>query len=394
MKLFENIKTEDESTFKILGFPVYRQTKDYMTTERLQSFLGGLVTTYKINDIYDYHIEKDIKILGKSIIKRIEDGATKTWYCANIPYKKLNLVDVFKKAYLKFIDEKYDDVYVLNANSGEIYLFLTYVLDTYIKKNNSKNPLLIATKKYHLEMAKMICPDVPCIFLKKIKHGIKGDCFKIDKHRFFMAFANDHFTKVEYDIKNNPLGTKHYFWSILERFGISNDELSIRKINVPQESIASMNEKINNIGLRLNNFVFIAPEAKSCKLTDDQFWKDMIIKYQNEGYDVFVNLVEDIVDLSGVEYKTCELSYSEAFALAQKAKKIVSLRSGFTEFLLQTNVPMDVIYTRFKKRHYFRDMQVEHVMTGFGIKQIPFVNMAKVKEINFYELDTNNYSRI
>ena len=66
-------------------------------------------------------------------------------------------------------------------------------------------------------------------------------------------------------------------------------------------------------------------------------------------------------------------------------KKIVSLRSGFTEFLLQTNIPMDVIYTKFRKRHFFDDLNTYEVMSGFGLKQLPFVDKSKIREFNMYE---------
>lgn len=46
------------------------QSSDYMTAERYQTFLGGLITTIKINDKYTDCSKKEIRILGKTIIKR------------------------------------------------------------------------------------------------------------------------------------------------------------------------------------------------------------------------------------------------------------------------------------------------------------------------------------
>lgn len=134
----------------------------------------------------------------------------------------------------------------------------------------------------------------------------------------------------------------------------------------------------------MNNFVFLAPEARSCQLMDNNFWIKLINTLNANGYDIFVNMVDNILDLKDAKYKTCELTYSEAFALAKRAKKIISLRSGFTEFLLQTETPIDVLYTKFKIRHYFRDMAVEEVMAGFGIKDIPNTSHLPIKEYNSY----------
>jgi hypothetical protein len=133
--------------------------------------------------------------------------------------------------------------------------------------------------------------------------------------------------------------------------------------------------------------VFLAPEAQSCKLYDEDFWVELINRFQEKGVDVFVNLTEDDIKLKGAkDYKTCDLTLSEAFALAKRSKKIVSLRSGFTEFLLQTDVPIDVLYTKFRHRHFFDDMDIYHVMLGFEISQIPFVDKSKVREFNTFEI--------
>ena len=64
----------------------------------------------------------------------------------------------------------------------------------------------------------------------------------------------------------------------------------------------------------------------------------------------------------------------------------MSLRSGFTEFLLQTETPMDVLYTKFKHRHFFDDMDIYHVMSGFGIMQIPLIDKSKIREFNMFEM--------
>ena len=59
--------------------------------------------------------------------------------------RKISLFETFKKQYSKFFEGDYDDIYILRANSGESYLTLTYVLDSLIKRNKSKKPLLVAT---------------------------------------------------------------------------------------------------------------------------------------------------------------------------------------------------------------------------------------------------------
>lgn len=386
MKIYENIKPDENTRIsKLFGITIYKQTYNKKTTERFQNFLGEFITTYKISDVYGYHIEKNIEILGIPFMKRCEDGSNKIWYIANKQIKKVSLLNIFKDKYSKYFDKKHDHIYILNANSGEAYLFLTYVLDAFWKKNNSKNPLIVATKKYHIEMIELICPEVPHIYIDGISHHIKGDKFTIDHQTFYMLFSSEHFMQTEIDIKNNPVNTVHYFNSLLNRLNIDQSEVSMRSIKPSLSSEQSMLNKIDKTGLNIDKFVFIAPEAKSCKVLSDTFWIDLINSIQSKGFDIFVNIADKIednsVNLNNIQYKSCFLTYSEVFALAQKAKRIISLRSGLSEFLLQTNVPMDIIYTKFRKRQVFNDMSVEQVFSGFNISKLPYVNSENINEI-------------
>lgn len=387
MKIYEYIREENKRTAKIFGFPVLVQTSDYMTTDRTQKFLGGMVTTFKVTAPHNDCSQKEIKIFGLSFIKRLEQNNCHTYFLFNKTIRKISLFNVFKKNYFKYFDKQYDDIYILSANSGEIYLTLTYLIDILIKKNGSKKPLLLPTQKYHLDIIKMLCPDIPHTYIKKLKLNIVGNTFKIDNFRFFLLYDTPHFKQVENDIKNNPVGEQHYFKSILTRLNISMDELSMRKITVPPEDEQNMLKQVATTGLNIEKFVFLAPEAQTCKLYDEDFWVQLINMLQKKGYDVFVNLVDNTVKLEGaLDFKTCKLNFAEVFALAKRAKKIVSLRSGLTEFLLQTNVPIDVLYTKFKHRHFFNDMDIYQVMSGFGISQIPFVDTSKIQEFNMFEM--------
>lgn len=396
MKIFGKQKTGNTITFRFLGIVLYKKTTEYTIYDSthiiksFESYACGLLQIHKEKRNFGYYAEKNIFLSGISVSKKVEQGNVKTkYFCGRIVKQKSN-IDELKKTCLNYFDDKYDDIYVLNANSGEIYLFLSYVLDAFIKKNGSKNPLLVATKKYHLDIVKMICPEIPVIYLDKPCIKLKDDCTVIDNFRFFVIFSDIYFRTIEYNIKNNPVGEYHYFSSIIKHTGVSEKDLKMRKAIVPADSEKSMLEKVSEAGLNIDNFVIIAPEAKSCELVDNQFWIDLINGYRNANYDIYVNLADNIVDLTGVEYKSCFLTYSELFALGQKAKKIISLRSGLTEFLLQTNAPTDVLYTKFRMRPIFKDMPVEHVMSGFGIKKIKDVNLNKVREFNVEKYDNSS----
>ena len=156
MKFFEYKKENLERYAKVFGFTIMKQTSDYMTAERTQEFLGGLIKTIKTRNKLSDFSEKEIKILGKSIIKRFEENNYMIYHVLGKEYKKISIIEEFIQKYARYFNKKYDDIYILNANSGEAYLTLTYILDALIKRNQSKNPLLVATKKYHVDIIKMI----------------------------------------------------------------------------------------------------------------------------------------------------------------------------------------------------------------------------------------------
>lgn len=368
--IFNYSKQDNSRKLIVCGIPVFTKNIDFKTNTRTQSFLGGVVKTIKTGDIYATDTLKQFKIFNLNILTRSIKKNDIKWIFAGVTVKQDNLYNKFKKKYFKYFNNKYDDIYILNANSGEAYLFLTYCLDACIKKYDSKNPLLVATKPYHIELIKMICPEIDFVYIKHFNLFIKSDTvdFKIDNFRFFQAFSHKHFMQVEIDIKNDEKA--HYFKSILNEFDLNLEDLNMRKTNEIQTSVDSMLKKVSAINLNLDKFIIIAPEAHSCELLDNKYWIEIVNKYTSEGYDVFANLVGNEVDLSNTNYKSCYLTYSEVYSLAKRAKKIIMLRSGLTELLLQINVPMEVLYTKFRDRILFNSMDVERVKRGFSVKKI------------------------
>ena len=47
---------------------------------------------------------------------------------------------------------------------------------------------------------------------------------------------------------------------------------------------------------------------------------------------------------------------------------------------------MDVLYTKFRQRHSFDDLDITHVMSGFGLLTLPGINKDKIREFNMFEV--------
>ena len=65
----------------------------------------------------------------------------------------------------------------------------------------------------------------------------------------------------------------------------------------------------------------------------------------------------------------------------KKVKAVISLRSGFSEFLLPTGIPNISVYTKFRKKTK-NAFSVNKGIEGFSMLKIPFVDKNKICEIN------------
>jgi hypothetical protein len=120
----------------------------------------------------------------------------------------------------------------------------------------------------------------------------------------------------------------------------------------------SVNKKTRN--LNKESFVFIVSEANFVFGLSDNFWRNLVGKFKEKGYDVFIN--------------NSELNIAEALYLAQKAKGCVGLRCGFTELLSTLDIPKHIIYTPCK---YHSIPQIRKILS---LKKYPFVNPDTIFE--------------
>ncbi len=383
MKLYEYNKNNNVCLIKICGFSIFEQTNDLINLNKKQRFCSGIIETDKI--IFSDGVIKDIKVFGVSVIKRKDLNGFRKYYILGKEIFSVALYELFKRRYVKYFDSKYDNIYILHANCGEVYLTLVHFFDAIIKKHQSQNPLLVATQKCHVDLIKMICPNVPYIYLKNMDILVKDSCFKIDKFRIFILYDDSYYHQTEKNIISSRIGECHYFNSLKEKLELSNDDITMRKIIISDKEKLSVLNKVRQIGLNLDRFIFISPEANTCKLYDDDFWIELIKKIEETGYDVFVNLTNNEMNLKDfVNFKTCYLTLAEVFVLAGYANKIIGLRSGLLELLLQTKTPMEILYTRFKNRKLYLD--TAHILSGFSLLKLPFDGNQQIREFDMFAI--------
>lgn len=230
---------------------------------------------------------------------------------------------------------------------------------------------------------KALCSDIPHTYIENLDcMSIVGKEFKIEPFRFFVFYDSSFFNNEDY--------LNDRYKSFLKYLELTDNDLSYRKVIIPPKDEQRMLDKVTKIGLNLDRFIFLAPEANSIELYDEEFWVMLINALQDRGYDVFVNLISNQIKLEGArDFKVCDLSFAETFALAKYSKKIVTLRSGFTEFLLQTNVPMDILYTT----KIFNDKMIESISL-YTIRDFSFIDQSKIREFNTLKITLEGLLKI
>ena len=388
MKIFSSHKSGSDKSIYFCGVCIYERKNNQLgkiktlTIQQTKKLFSGFIGVYKTQYPYKYLVIKKIQFFDKSIIKIIKDGRYLTYKLFNIFVIRFSLLSIFKKKYFKYIDRTYQNVIILNGNSGEICVFLKYILEPLLKQHG--NFFVIATKKYHIDLIKIIWPNLQFVYIENFHLDIKGKSFNIEGIRFLIVLPTSYFI----DFENNLLNLYHknqndYFSQLIDFFKLSRESVYCHPMNLDCALIGSIMNKIESIQLNLSKFVFVCPEATSSKLINISFWKKIGNYFISRGYDVCVNLTnkKSFKDFSENGYKICNLSFLETFILAKNAKKIIGLRSGLIDFLVYTKVPCVIFYTSFNEGSRNIFLSADLIKKSFSVSHIPEIDRSKIYEI-------------
>ena len=273
---------------------------------------------------------------------------------------------------LRNINNNYNNIYVNYNCSGETYLYLAFI-------RPSQDSVFIATKKYHIDLCKMMHPEIDCIYMPEILPLRSIDNIYEEKYHnktFYNVLPFKHFIRLENKICNDE--NIHYCEEICKTIGIETNSAALTPQISDNAKVTAL-EKAKRIGLNLENFVFLCPESQSNEDPADDFWKNIIEDFYNKGCDVFLNIL-NLQPKYGIA-KTCFLTFEEAYYIASLSKEIIGLRSGFIEYLTAIqNVPITCYYTDFKIRGKLEPISAKNVLTGFTLKKLPNSNINLIKE--------------
>lgn len=316
-------------------------------------------------------------------------------YTVNAPKFQEKYIDLFpsksiantvrEKFFSKLPKEDFDDIYIVWNNTGESWQFFS-VAQEYFKKNNSKKPLIVTDKPYHIDMVKMLLPNVLTINFKidwNERLFIEKYIKKINGHRLFLLFPMDHFIKLEEKLQQGE--NIHFYDSIIDTLGLAKDTRQIMNPIFSKEVENNLMKKLEKTELNLDKFVFIAPEAKSNPTLSNKFWQKLKYSLNEKGFDCYFNIFNSNIKIKN--NADLKLGIEESLILAKKAKFIIGLRSGYVEILNALNKKMFIIYTGFFKR-VTKEMSAEKVLTGFSLNALPWNNQNnnEIIEYNAEEL--------
>lgn len=333
-----------------------------------KSYLSGLFYYKEKLKTYD----KEFRILGIPLWKKkVKHGFEKYCLLGFVIFKKSSRKMLYKTV-LKKIGKEYKHIF-LNFNcSGETYLFLSYV-------NPPANSVFIATRRYHVDLCRMMHPNIECIYLPDIINLRSVDNVYKEEYNgkiFYNILPFNHFIELEKNLRKGK--DIHYCEAICKTIGIKYTQ----EANLPvisEEVKQSALKKANRIGLNLNNFIFLCPESQSNQNPPKDYWINLTNEFYEQGYDIFINTMSLAPDY-GLG-KTCFLTFDEAYYIASLSKQIIGLRSGFIEVLTTIrHVPISCLYTDFKERGRLKPIDVETVLMGFSLKKLPNVSTKQIKE--------------
>lgn len=352
MKLYQKITVGNEKEIRIFEHPVLTYGCD----------------NYDFNDAHSY--EKYINILPhKGIREEFFD---------NILQQLSN-------------DTDYDDIYICRmAAIGDSYM-LTLMITNWLKKNNSKRPIVVGLKDTTEEAFKLLKPDIICkkISFNKRKaleifyNDTENKGFEYKNKRFFSYINKQIIFDIHKNIANCFQRQNFESCSFLKNLESYYAPLS-GESNIPQISdYTKINalQLVQSTGLNIDNFIFISPDASSNEKYDKEFWLDLIDELKRYGYDIYINSTDPEVDIPNT-VKNIE-NLETTYYLAQRAKAIISLRSGLNDFLSTVNIPQHILYTKFACNDI---KSAEENILAFSLKYLPNVNTDNIYEYNTEEL--------
>lgn len=254
------------------------------------------------------------------------------------PINTLIGLRVLKKIVSRKLDE--DLVIILSNSLGDQIYGLAYV-DEIKLKNPNKSIVVISSKKFSYFLKNYVGIDK--LLYKEDLDFLTND--EIDSY-ICSSYASE--KGLKYDIYNATVA----FYK--KCYNANNPDLlyQLRShvFNIDEERKDDITypifDSITELSIKpdKNKTIILNPYSNSLAGTNMLMWESIANKLNTKGYDLYTNAYGDQKTISGTKRLDCKMD--EIFAICKHIKAVISIRSGFTDAIVSSNVDMVVIYDR------------------------------------------------
>ncbi len=269
-------------------------------------------------------------------------------------------------------DNTYDHVWIVRSGGMGEAQSLNFFMKGLTYKWKVRKPCLMSQKGIYKDLFALYT-DIPFYHID----------LEQKEYAFYLPNRNVKYKKKTFHLWHCTLGEAIEFE---KKWGLSNfthavdwykelsgiSFLSNIELVFKQDVIDSAERKIIKNKLNIENFVFLAPYANTTKKLEEDVWKEIADQFRRKGYDVYVNTVGGRSKIG----KSAQLSICEAAYIASRAKRIVALRSGFSELLasIKNRGNLIIVYSSFRK------MTPTNFFKVFTLTKYPFYDHKKTDE--------------
>lgn len=320
---------------------------------------------------------KKLKFLNITIFKRVKHGEKKKYYLFGV---QILTKSALKRFYAKYrhLLAPYDEIYLINANIGEAYLLFKYFTDA----SNIDKILFITTNQRHVQLIKLLCPRCHYIYDETVNFDLFPAQFKVHGKKCTVLFNHEYYINLERDMREERENA-HYFQRMREFLG--KDNVTPNTATIDEITYNQVKEKLKSIGVNVDKFALIIPEATSCSNIPEEILSKLNSTLKKQGFDIFYNSIPKDYQ---IYEKTYKFSLEEILYCAKMAKLIIAARSGLAEFLLEAHTKMYLLYSDFQNRAQDEVLSAQKVLKGFSVKELPNVNTDLIQEIVIENIDT------
>ena len=298
----------------------------------------------------------------------------------------------------------HDHVYILTRHCGDAFQVLT-LLRGIIRVRGSHRPLLLVFTASMHDLARMLCPELPCRlfcsdypYLQELNARFTCESFAAGGQMFTILFTDWYCSTVLTQAHRRLGGGSRRLEALAASYGVSYDPRCDGRAAILEDAARSLQEKCDRAGFTAENFVLLAPESFTLRPLRRRFWAELARRFMEDGHGVFINMLAGRPESAGHAYlrpamtdqdlhgswpEGCHsfyLTFAEVYALAARAARIVTMRSGLAELLAQLPVPMEVLYTGADPG------QVRRTMSLYAMEQYPGADMGRIREFSLQEV--------